>query len=123
VTGEKIGSIPAVVLESDESEGVESPPVHEDDADIEEQGFWTRRATSRVRELELDGDTLQRSLDDITAKLEKVLENQNREHAGGFALESFSVGLAVEGKGKLCLVAEVGVEASIELTFSRRHSS
>ena len=64
---------------------------------------------------------MRQSLGDITAKLEKVLENQEAEKKpGGFYLESFSVGLAVEGRGKVFMVAEVGVEASIEVTFKRR---
>ena len=108
--------IPAVVLShEDVGEQADRP-----DRGVEEQAFWNRAAKARVKDIDLDTGRLQDSLDDITEKLEKALERQAEREVHGFALESFCVGLAINASGKLALVAEVGVEASIELTFTRR---
>jgi tetrahydromethanopterin S-methyltransferase subunit G len=115
--GEPVGKIPALVLEEAESGGDESPPP---EADVVEQSWWSWKPTKVVaKRVDIDGDELRKSLDDITSKLERVLEGQ-AQRTGDFGLDSFIVGLAVEGRGKVFLVAEVGVQASIQLTFKRR---
>lgn len=95
----------------------------EDDVgtDVEEQALpsWLRR-TKKLAEIQLDEGQVQRSLDDLTSKLTKVLGNQSRPKPEGFQLESFSVGLALSASGKLLMIAEAGVEASVELTFTRQ---
>lgn len=117
MSGDTDGWIPAV-----ERLPVE-PDTDLDDSDVELQSRgWNpfARSAARVRELHLDPALLQRSLDDITAKLEAVLATQNPQPRHGFTLESFTVGLAVSATGKVFLVADAGLEASIELTFTRR---
>jgi hypothetical protein len=119
-TGKRIGMIPAVVLEESEASEAAAPPP---ETDVEEQSWWRWKTTPVVpKPVEIDGDELRKNLDDITKKLERVLEGQ-AQRKGDFGLDSFSVGLAVEGRGKVFLVAEVGVQASIQLTFKRRESS
>jgi len=115
VTDESGTYIPAIVLAEDNEQDTSS-------SDVEEQAWWRHTGATKVktRELGLDPIKLQTSLDDISAKLEKVLENQRNRAVGGFALESFTVGVAVNAEGKLFMVAEVGIEASIELKFKRR---
>ena len=75
-----------------------------------------------MAEVQLDVEQVQRSLDDLTAKLIGVLANQARQTPEGFQLDSFTVGLALSAGGKLLMIAEAGVEASVQLTFSRRLS-
>jgi hypothetical protein len=38
---------------------------------------------------------------------------------GKFRVDSFEIGLAINASGKVALVAEVGMEASINVTFKR----
>jgi hypothetical protein len=112
----KKGMIPFAVQQEVEvaAEG-SSPP----SGDVEEEAFFgfKRKVTTAVVEQIATAD-LKKSLDEITDELHAVLENQAKPR-GGFALDSFTVGIQVEGKGKIALVAEVGGHASIELTFKR----
>jgi hypothetical protein len=109
--------IPALVLADSESVGKAALS----GGDVEEQAFFGLIRPKATKQVDIDPTKLSESLADITAKLEKVLENQKKkEESNGFYLESFSVGLAIEGRGKVFMVAEVGVEASIEVTFKRR---
>jgi hypothetical protein len=97
--------------------------VEDDDlgGDVEEQSLRRfRRTAKRLEEIELDAVELQHSLDELTAKLTTVLAGQASEPREGFTLESFTVGLTLSASGKLLMIAEAGLEASIELTFSRR---
>jgi hypothetical protein len=111
--------IPAVVLVVDEDEVADTGSI---DKGVEEQARWPFKAKlkGKTEEVALDPEELRRSLDDITAKLEKVLENQSSRDVGGFRLESFTVGLAVSASGKVAMIAEAGVEASIQLQFTRQ---
>jgi hypothetical protein len=118
-SAKRIGMIPALVLEEAESGEDGAPPP---EGDVEEQSLFGRKPKAVPKPVEIDGDELRKNIENITAQLERVLESQ-AEKKSGFNLDSFSVGLAVEGKGKVFLVAEVGVKASIELTFKRRESS
>ena len=112
---EPIGKIPFLVTREVEDTEV----VVEQTGDAQEEALFGlgRKKVEKVVE-EFDGDKLKESIDKITNQLEKVLENQSKP-SGGFVLESFKVGLKVEGKAKIALVAELGGEASIELTFKR----
>ncbi|OBG19355.1 hypothetical protein [Mycobacterium sp. 852002-51057_SCH5723018] len=111
--------IPALVLEETES-GDESAPLPA--GDVEEQSLFSRTPKAVAKPVEIDAEVLRKNIEDITSQLEHVLEGQAKRDSG-FGLDSFTVGLAIEGKGKVFLVAEVGVKASIELTFKRRESS
>jgi hypothetical protein len=107
--------LPAAVFEEIESDEADD----ETSADVEEQAlFWGRR-TKKLAEVQLDVNQVQRSLDDLTTKLTSVLANQTSQTPAGFQLDSFSVGLALSATGKLLMIAEAGVEASVELTFTR----
>jgi hypothetical protein len=119
VTSKDESLIPALVLADADELGDESEALPADSG-VEEQAFWHRKAKAKVEQIDLDPETLRASLDDLTAKLELVLANQTDRPNSSFALDSFSVGLAVNATGKLFLVAEVGIEASIELTFTRK---
>jgi hypothetical protein len=114
-----IGDIPVLFLkESEETVAVE--PQY---SDVEEQAGirwpWKVKVTEAVIE-QLNGDTLKKSLDTIIGQLQQVLEGPSEASSGGFALDEFRVGLQIEGKGTIALVAEIGGHASIELTFKRR---
>ncbi len=117
-TPEPIGAIPVLFLTETEAADIVVEP---QEGDVEEQVRlpWKPKATKAVVE-QIDGDELKKSLDTITGQLQKVLDNQGQPPSGGFALDSFKIGLKIVGKGKIALVAEVGGEASIELTFNRR---
>lgn len=86
---------------------------------IEEHAYFGRKG-KKAAEIEIDPKKLQASLDDITDKLTQVLANQKARGPDGFELESFSVGLALSATGKLLMIAEAGVEASVELSFTRK---
>jgi hypothetical protein len=107
--------LPAAVFEEVETDR----DSHGLDPDVEEQAKFFGKKTTMLKELKLDPEEVQRSLDDLTAKLTKVLANQTGPKTEGFQLESFSVGLTLSATGKLLMIAEAGVEASVQLTFSR----
>jgi hypothetical protein len=128
-TPEKIGMIPALVIEEEPRPWDIEPYA---DRDGESVGLpdrdlvaipispLFRRSARVVAEVgEIDGDELKKSLENITTQLEKVLEGQAAKVGSGFRIEEFKVGLAVKGKGVVYFVGELGVEASIELTFKR----
>ncbi len=118
-SGKHIGMIPALVLEGAEPE-LEGAPAPE--GDVEEQAWFSWKRKAVAKPVEIDGVELRKNIDNITAQLEKVLEGQ-AQRKSGFGIDSFSIGLAVEGQGQVFLVAQAGVKASIELTFKRRDSS
>lgn len=137
-TPDKIGMIPALVVEeisgpsADESnpddlagpydDGDEDSiaPLYDEVVVMPFFGPFRKSAKAVAKVGEVDGDELKKSLDNITTKLEKVLEGQAAKSATGFRIEEFKVGLAVKGKGTVFFVGELGVDASIELTFRRQ---
>lgn len=139
-TPEKIGMIPALVVdevrapETGES-GPDDLPAPFDDGEEESFGLQDdevvvlpfsgfgpfRKSAKMIAKVgQVDGDELKKSLDNITAQLDKVLAGQAAKSGTGFRIEEFKVGLAVKGKGTVYFVGELGVEASIELTFKRQ---
>ena len=134
---EKIGMIPALLVDQvlEPEAGAPEPddlrgPFGDGDEDsiapphdevLVAPIFGFRKSAKVVAKVgEVDGDELKKSLDKITGSLEKVLESQTATSGSGFRIEEFKVGLAVNGKGTVFFVGELGVEASIELTFKRQ---
>jgi hypothetical protein len=89
--------------------------------DVEEHARFPfrRRTATTLEEIQIDAVELRRSLDGLTATLTRVLADQDGQLQEGFRLESFTVGLTLSATGKLLMIAEAGLAASIELTFSR----
>ncbi|WP_142282279.1 hypothetical protein [Mycobacterium sp. IEC1808] len=137
-TPEKIGMIPALLVDEVPRSAATEPEPHHlsgpfSDGDDEsftpsDDEVWVLpfsgpfRKTAKVvaKVSEVDGDELKKSLDNITTQLEKVLAGQTPKSETGFRIEEFKVGLGVKGKGTVYFVGELGVEASIELTFRRQ---
>ena len=118
MTQRNIGTIPAIVAVEEEIARHDSSAPPELGSKVDEQSSWTRTIRAR-REVELDGDQLQRQLDAISSKLQQVFENQTQNTTNGYTLDSFTVKLTIKGTGRVYLVAEVGAEASLELKFTR----
>jgi len=139
-TSDKIGMIPALVVDEApapetgepgpddlpapfENGEEESIALQDDDVVVLPfSGFGPFRKSAKAiaKVGEVDGDELKKSLDNITAQLDKVLAGQASKSSTGFRIEEFKVGLAVKGKGTVYFVGELGVEASIQLTFKRQ---
>lgn len=110
------------VLAEDGPAGSDTGIPTPDDADSRTESKltdWIRRRGAQ--DIEVKEEDLAASLHDITSKLDRVLAEQGTAATGsGFRIEEFTVGLAISGKGKVVLVGELGVEASIEVTFKRQ---
>lgn len=137
-TPEKIGMIPALVVE--EVVGPEASELEPDDrripfgdGDDESSAslndgavvmpiFGSFRKSAKVvaKVGQIDGAELKKSLDGITVHLDKVLAGRAAKSGTGFRIEEFKVGLEVKGTGTVYSVGGLGVEASIQLTLRRQ---
>jgi hypothetical protein len=57
-------------------------------------------------------------ISDISTSIQSALDTPTAT-PGRFHVDSFEIGLAINASGKVVLVAEVGIEASITVTFKR----
>ncbi len=86
-------------------------------AGVEQQAFWNRSNPSA--EIEVKVENLKAGIERITEQLEKLFQARTEKDDAAFELTSFTVGLTVSASGKVAIVAEVGAEASIQVTFER----
>ena len=99
-----------------ETQDVPQPPAGRG---AEQQALWSRKRAAK--DVSINVETLREGIEKITAKLEEVFQaRQAPQPDRPFELKSFTVGLAVNGSGKVLLVGEIGAEASIQVTFERR---
>lgn len=75
----------------------------------------------RTKDIPLDVSELSARIREITVAVQNALEpsSTTSEKKHGIQLDSFKIGLTVSASGKVVLVGELGVEASIEVTFKR----
>jgi hypothetical protein len=100
----------------DESAGASSlePPLGEDAV---QQAFWPFKRRS-VKDVPMKVASLSSQINDIAATVQGAL-SAPQPASGGFHVDSFEIGLAINASGHVVLIAEVGIEASITVTFKR----
>ncbi len=104
------------VLDEEEVAVLPTPPPG---TGVEQQALWHRRKTKDVA---VETAKLADSLDEISDQVESVLQQRAQKKDSKFHLDSFEVGLAVSASGGFVLVAAVGIEASIRVTFKKSDS-
>jgi hypothetical protein len=97
------------------TDGALLPPAAED---AETQSLWPSGRNRKVKDVSMKLDQLTSQLNGISKAIQGAL-NTPAPPPGQFHVESFDIGLAITASGKIALVAEVGVEASITVTFKR----
>lgn len=90
------------------------PPTYE----AETQAFWNRKRAGTVKDVPMKVADLTAEINRVSGAIQHALDAP-QPAAGGFRVDSFEVGLAINASGGVALVAEVGIEASIKVTFKR----
>ena len=98
--------------------------VVEDDetASVDEEGFQEQAHIPFLRsgEKKVDMETMVADYTKIRSQLTKIfLAPEAASDGSGFRLDELTVHLGVSAKGGIGFIAEVGVEASVELKFVR----
>ena len=79
-----------------------------------QSGALQRALTKKVGEIKDDYQAIINQVNFIIEGTDSKVENS------GFKLSEITVGLAFSATGKLAFIAEAGVEASVEITFTRK---
>jgi len=75
---------------------------------------WFTFATPKI----VDGDKVRKDLERIRGEVEEMLKALANPAVGDLKLSEVTIGVAISGEGNFA-IATVGVEASVELKFSR----
>jgi hypothetical protein len=89
---------------------------------FEEQGFFRRKASAKVDEATADLQGMVGDYERIRNQIRAIFiePEGGGEAEGGFGLQELTVHLGISAKGGIGFIAELGVDASIELTFRRK---
>lgn len=102
-------------LQSGSAGGSLTPPPTDD---TQTQALWNRNSKVPVKAIAMNAGDLASELSRVSNALQGALDTPDPPK-GKFRVESFEVGLAINASGKIALVAEIGMEASINVTFKR----
>jgi hypothetical protein len=64
-------------------------------------------------------DDVKADMDRVSGQLDRMLENLPRDQPG-YELDSITVHLGFSAQGRVVFIAEAGIDASIEFTFTKR---
>ncbi len=101
--------------DEDESTGSNLRPPPTDEA--ETQALWPFKKRS-VKDVPMRIADLSSEINGIATSIQSALSAPEAT-TGKFRVDSFEIGLAINASGKVVLVAEIGLEASITVTFKR----
>lgn len=96
-------------------ETLQPPPTDE----AETQALWPFHKRS-IKDIPMRVADLSSQINDIATSIQSALSTPTPTPTPGkFHVDSFEIGLAISASGNIVLVAEVGLEASITVTFKR----
>lgn len=108
-----------VLFRDDASWGASEDPLTPPPTDeAQTQASWNKKPSEPVKAIRMDAGNIATELSRVSNAIQSALDSTDPPK-GKFRVESFEVGLAINASGKIALVAEVGMKASVNVTFTR----